>query len=129
MNHGRHIKVMGLGDSTKLGSVERVQEFLVDLVAALGMRPLAPPTIHSVEIDIKKLGAEPFEDEGGVTGTVVLSTSHAAIHTWPERRFFTFDVFSCRDFDPEVVETMLYKSFATHGLKMQNLECSYPVSS
>jgi spermidine synthase len=32
---------------------------------------------------------------GGVTGTVLLAESHLAIHTWPEERFATVDVFVC----------------------------------
>ena len=34
-------------------------------------------------------------DPGGVTGTVLLAESHLAIHTWPEERFATIDVFVC----------------------------------
>src|SRR5881227_2097670 len=31
----------------------------------------------------------------GVTGTVLLAESHLAIHTWPEARFVTVDVYVC----------------------------------
>jgi S-adenosylmethionine decarboxylase len=31
----------------------------------------------------------------GVTGVVVLSESHVAIHTWPESSYVTLDVFVC----------------------------------
>jgi S-adenosylmethionine decarboxylase len=31
----------------------------------------------------------------GVTGTVLLAESHLAIHTWPESRFASVDVFVC----------------------------------
>jgi spermidine synthase len=34
-------------------------------------------------------------DPRGVTGTVLLAESHLAIHTWPEDRFATVDVFVC----------------------------------
>lgn len=34
-------------------------------------------------------------DGGGVTGIVVLAESHLAIHTWPEDRYVTLDVFVC----------------------------------
>ena len=41
-----------------------------------------------------------FRDErtgeaAGVTGTVVLAESHLAIHTWPESRDVTLDVYVC----------------------------------
>src|SRR6476659_8742600 len=35
-----------------------------------------------------------FEPQG-VTGTVLLAESHLAIHTWPESRSATVDVFVC----------------------------------
>jgi len=35
-----------------------------------------------------------FEPQG-VTGTVLLAESHLAIHTWPENRFVTIDVYVC----------------------------------
>jgi S-adenosylmethionine decarboxylase len=35
-----------------------------------------------------------FEPQG-VTGTVLLAESHVAIHTWPEHRFVTIDVYVC----------------------------------
>ncbi|MCX7897596.1 MAG: adenosylmethionine decarboxylase [Rhodocyclaceae bacterium] len=36
-----------------------------------------------------------FGDGGGVTGAVVLAESHLAIHTWPEKRYVTLDVYVC----------------------------------
>ena len=32
---------------------------------------------------------------GGVTGVVIVSESHIAIHTWPERKFVNLDIFFC----------------------------------
>src|SRR5690625_1542521 len=34
-------------------------------------------------------------EPGGVTGTLLLAESHLAIHTWPERRGVTLDVYVC----------------------------------
>lgn len=36
-----------------------------------------------------------FGEAGGVTGAVVLAESHLAIHTWPEKRYVTLDVYVC----------------------------------
>jgi S-adenosylmethionine/arginine decarboxylase-like enzyme len=83
---------------------------LRELIGVLGMRMLGEPHLYEVETEIAKLGVEPFEDEGGVTGVCVLSTSHCAIHTWPLRPYFVLDVYSCRDFELDEVERHL----ATH---------------
>lgn len=34
-------------------------------------------------------------EAGGITGTILLAESHLAIHTWPERRGVTLDVYVC----------------------------------
>lgn len=34
-------------------------------------------------------------DNGGMSATVILQESHAAIHTWPEGNFVTFELFTC----------------------------------
>ncbi|MGP1907922.1 adenosylmethionine decarboxylase [Metabacillus sp. JX24] len=37
----------------------------------------------------------------GVTGVLVLSTSHMSIHTWPEKSYASIDYYTCGDADPE----------------------------
>ena len=39
-------------------------------------------------------------EEAGISGVTVWLESHAAIHTWTEEKFFSFDAYSCKDFDP-----------------------------
>ena len=36
-----------------------------------------------------------FDGCGGVTGMVVLAESHMSVHTWPEKRYVTVDVYVC----------------------------------
>lgn len=38
-------------------------------------------------------------EDSGVSGVTVWLESHAAIHTWTEENFFSFDAYSCKDFD------------------------------
>jgi S-adenosylmethionine/arginine decarboxylase-like enzyme len=121
MSHGRHIKVVGEADPDKLNSSENVKSFLADLVKRLGMTMLLEPVTCFVEVEIEKLGREPFEDEGGVTGICVLSTSHCSIHTWPARKFFVLDVYSCRDFEPWMVLQSLKDVFGLTGSKLTDL--------
>jgi S-adenosylmethionine decarboxylase proenzyme len=56
----------------------------------------------------------------GVSGVVVISESHAAIHTWPERGFAAVDVFSC---NPNLDFERLARSL-TSSLKAASSETS-----
>ena len=42
------------------------------------------------------------EPSGGVTAFVLLSQSHAAVHTYPEHEYLGLDIFSCGEADPRV---------------------------
>lgn len=124
MTHGRHIKVLGRGSSSRMGDVKTVESMLVDLVDVLGMRLLGEPHMYEVKAEIEKLGKVPFEDEGGVTGVCVLSTSHCSIHTWPLRPFFVMDVYSCRDFDPTEVERFLSARLGAYDLQVTDVSAA-----
>lgn len=57
-----------------------------DAVARAGLRPVA-----------SKFFTFPrgSRADGGVTGTVLLAESHVTLHTWPESRAVTLDVYVC----------------------------------
>lgn len=47
-------------------------------------------------------------DNSGITGDVVITTSHSSIHIWDKPGkdglpYLEFDLYSCKEFDPEVV--------------------------
>jgi S-adenosylmethionine decarboxylase len=111
---GRHIKAVGQGDPSSLGTPKVVEKFLVELVNRIGMRILGSPHIYS-------------EDHGGVSGVVILSTSHIAIHTTMrqvkevEYGFFHLDIFSCRVFPDEPVRDLLEEHFAMSAVSITDL--------
>ena len=107
-----------------MGDAKVVETMLRDLIDVLGMRLLDKAHMYEVETEIEKLGAVPFEDEGGVTGVCVLSTSHCSIHTWPLRPFFVMDVYSCRDFSTEAVETFLSERLGAYDLQVTDVSAS-----
>lgn len=121
MTHGRHVKILGQASAERLRDARGIEALLEGTIAQLGMRLLGEPHMYEVEEEIAKLGVEPFEDEGGVTGVAVLSTSHCAIHTWPLRGFFVMDVYSCRDFDPADLERAIQERLGTTRLQLTDL--------
>jgi S-adenosylmethionine/arginine decarboxylase-like enzyme len=124
MNHGRHIKVLGRGSPSRMGDPNVIEKMLVEMIDVLGMRLLGEPHMYEVKTEIAKLGKQPFEDEGGVTGVCVLSTSHCSIHTWPLRPFFVMDVYSCRDFDPSTVESRLIERLGAYDLQVTDVSAA-----
>src|SRR4051812_47001029 len=51
MTHGRHIKVLGRGSSSRMGDVNVVRTMLVDLIDVLGMRLLDKAHMYEVETE------------------------------------------------------------------------------
>lgn len=100
---GRHITLDASVRDPSVFTHEHLREFFVGLCERLDMEIIHGPVFKDVELDLAKLAAVQaggrFQDEGGTTGMVVISTSHVSIHTWTLRRFFQLDVFSCKDFD------------------------------
>lgn len=81
-----------------------VNNFLSNLVETVRMKVVAGPS--SVYVD------DPGNE--GVTGTITLATSHAAIHVWDaeEPAMFQFDIYSCSSFTPNEVLKCLDKHFS-----------------
>ena len=74
-----------------------LNQWFKELVNKVRMVVVAGPT--SVYVD------EPGNE--GITGTVTLATSHAAIHVWDKQEpaMFQFDIYSCSCFEvSEVIE-------------------------
>ncbi|MBC7603309.1 MAG: adenosylmethionine decarboxylase [Ramlibacter sp.] len=75
-----HCEAAWLTDASRLG------EWCVAAVAACGLQAVNqlfhtfPSTAHG---------------PGGVTATVLLAESHVCLHTWPEQRAVTVDVYVC----------------------------------
>jgi S-adenosylmethionine decarboxylase len=52
-----------------------------------------------------------FQEDSGLSGAVLVSEGHIAIHTFPERRSVVVDVFSARDFDGDKVGRIVAQTF------------------
>lgn len=104
---GVHVTVDGfVSDPDGAFSEESLRGLFEALVSALDMTVLVGPEFVQVPLDPQVLeksqASGEFVDEGGVTSFCVISKSHIAIHCWPLQRFFSMDVFSCCDFDPNI---------------------------
>lgn len=93
-------------------SAEEVNAWLETLVDVISMKILMGP----YSIKCETLGNE------GVTGAVVIETSHSTIHFWHavDEPFGMFDVYSCAAFDPQDVLMHLHSAFDV-------VKCEYAV--
>ena len=66
--------------------------------------------------EIREVAFHQFSPQG-VSGVVVISESHLAIHTWPEYGYAAIDVFTCGDrVDPwDACQRLLTEFGATHS--------------
>ena len=69
------------GDDELLTDAEVLRKFCLDEVVASGLTIVGESFYQ-------------FEPQGA-TGAVVLAESHLAIHTWPEHRYVSLDIFVC----------------------------------
>lgn len=75
------------GDSKYLTNAAQAKKMILQVVKQSGF------TIISSRFHKFKPGAN--ATEGGITGVIVVSESHLAIHTWPEKKFVNLDIFFC----------------------------------
>lgn len=65
-----------------LTNAERLGDWCLQAVTAVGLQPVSQ-VFHT------------FPGAGGVTAAVLLAESHVCLHTWPEQRAVTVDVYVC----------------------------------
>ncbi len=59
----------------------------------------------------------------GISGVVVISESHLAIHTWPEYGYAAVDVFTCgQTVDPWVSCNYLKKAFSARNMSAREIK-------
>lgn len=120
----KHLKILAITEPRPLSDEQTLRQLAEETIAVVGMRPLLDPQVANVEIEINKLGQEPFEDEGGISVMQMLSTSHLALHTWPLRCEIHFEIYSCREFSQEEVLKVFAKYVRVRKIKISDVSAS-----
>ena len=60
----------------------------------------------------------------GITGAAIIETSHIVMHIWDEvsPALMQFDVYSCGEFDPEIICNKIDEDFAVHKIEYKFLD-------
>lgn len=108
MNYN-HLIIDGLDcDPKKLDDEKRIKDLLDTLPGKIKMKPLSGPLIFR--------GADHLP---GLTGVVVIETSHIAFHTFTDENKVNIDIYSCKDFDNQMVLDEFRKAF---GIKKMSVK-------
>lgn len=108
---GMHLMLDGYNCAREpLESANILFKLLDTLPDKIGMTKMTAPYIVFTEGNDKK-------DPGGWSGFVLIMESHVSIHTFVKRKFFTFDIYSCKEFDPQFVINYLKELFKTEDVE------------
>jgi S-adenosylmethionine decarboxylase proenzyme len=107
---GRHLLAEFIGcKGVDLDSVQRIKEEMENAALEAGAT-IVQSVMHHFN---------PY----GVSGVVVISESHLAIHTWPEYDYAAIDVFTCgEEVDPQVSLDYLARIFEVDKLIVKNVQ-------
>jgi S-adenosylmethionine decarboxylase len=83
----------------RLDDAGLLSRLLAEAARRGGLTPLGPPVLHRFE-------------GGGLTGYLLLSESHIAVHTYPEHGFAALDIFACGSGDPRAALDVLRTGLA-----------------
>ncbi|MFQ5860376.1 MAG: S-adenosylmethionine decarboxylase [Dehalococcoidia bacterium] len=105
-----HLIVDGYGgDVVRLWDADALRRFLDTCPESIGMTKISEPSVLHYQ------GSR--EEDGGVSGFVLIAESHISVHTFPVRRYVNVDVFSCRSFDAQRVLAEIRELFALEELR------------
>lgn len=94
---GTHI-IIDLWGARDLDDLELMEDTLIEAV-------------KQVRATLLHIHLHHFQPNGGISGVAVLAESHISVHTWPERGYAAFDVFTCGDSMPEKAVDVLKAAF------------------
>ena len=109
VNLGQHVLAEFFEcDSNVLNNIDKVEKHMVDAALECGAT-IVQKCFHMFN---------PY----GVSGVVIISESHLAIHTWPELGYAAVDLFTCGEqCDPKVSYEFLKRKFNSTGAKYTQL--------
>lgn len=104
-------QMVGRGGDYILADEERMFDFLMACMQELNMRILNGPEISRGHIDLP-----------GVSGFVMIETSHIACHTFTRTGDIRFDVYSCVPFFADSVLKLFRQFYPVDHLDYQSID-------
>ncbi len=110
INLGQHVLAEFFEcDPNTLNSIDKVEKYMIDAALECGAT-IVQKCFHMFS---------PY----GVSGVVIISESHLAIHTWPELGYAAVDLFTCgTKCDPKVAYEFLKSKFCSKNASFSELK-------
>ena len=107
---GRHVLAEFFEcDPNTLNNLDKVEKYMIDAALECGAT-IVQKCFHMFS---------PY----GVSGVVIISESHLAIHTWPELGYAAVDLFTCGPkCDPKIAYEFLKKKFGSQNASFTELK-------
>jgi S-adenosylmethionine decarboxylase len=104
LGFGQHLMIDGYAVSNEpLSDLELVFKFLDEFPARINMQKIMPPYVFWY--DAKE------SSDSGLSGFVLIAESHISIHTFPEKKFLSIDIFSCQVFNTDQAKMEIHDFF------------------
>lgn len=105
---GPHLMLDCQGCNSKIGDLQFVFDFLNQLPDKIGMTKITQPYVFPYS------GLVP--EDCGITGTVIIAESHITFHSFTNKDYFFFDIFSCKPFDYTLTEELIRQAFSVQNV-------------
>ena len=99
-------------------SENNMRELIDILVDECNMTVIFPTTVIKLPVPgafKDERGRCPDPADIGLSAFTMISESHIAIHTWPEKQVFYLEISSCKPFDVDSVCKFLQVNFGSNG--------------
>ncbi|MBR9706024.1 hypothetical protein GOV14_03250 [Candidatus Pacearchaeota archaeon] len=87
---GNHLMLDGYSEA-EIHNTMFIENILMGIVKQVKMNAISKPLVinHTADDNL----------ESGITGVIILAESSITIHTYPNKKWFTLDIYSCNEFD------------------------------
>jgi len=96
---------------------EFLRRWFQDFIEQIGMKVMMGPYVKYSNM----------KGNRGITGAAIIETSHIIMHIWDEVHpaLMQFDVYSCGEFNPEIICNKIDKDFTVHKIEYKFLDREY----
>ncbi len=98
-------------DPGALNGEEALKKAFEELSKLMDLQIIAGPII------VRYVGREGSPSGEGLSGFMIVAESHVSIHTDIRTGYASIDVYSCKRFDPQLVEEYLVKAFKPQAVR------------